>query len=183
MSSVHALSAWDLSNLCSKPQTTHQTLTDKWMVVWTFDCVHVEPRDTHCLPENDWSDGYWQVIIRSWHCQWLVNVNIVMIPARWKKMSLIVNGVSHVCFPKGKMLFWLLLFSISPSSYNHKKRKESAERMFPPRGGTGRHPSDLFPSLLTGTTRASWNAGGSQRVDLASKISQVLWALDQNFTI
>ena len=54
------------------------------------------------------------------------------------------------------MFFWLLLwlFSMFPSLYSHKKRKDSAERMMLPRGRKGRHPSDLFPSFLTGTTNS-----------------------------
>lgn len=146
---------WEPPGLCFKSQTVHQALVDKWTEVWTFDCVHVEPRDSHCSPENDWQDGSWQVIIRFWCCWRLVSVNIVLIPARWKKMSLIVNGVSHVCLPKGKCSFGCCCCAqFFPHFTATEKREDLAERMTLPRGGVERHPSDFFPSFLTGTTKS-----------------------------
>lgn len=99
---AYALSVWDPPDLGSESQNAHQAIVEKWVLV---GCVHVKTRDTHSLAENDWRDGKWQVIIRFWRRCRLVNVNIVLIPARWKKMSLIVNGVSHVCLPKGRCSF------------------------------------------------------------------------------
>lgn len=83
-------------------------------------------------------------------------MNIVLIPGRWKKMSLSVNGVSHICLALRKMLFgccYCSQFSPYFTAMKEKKKKRSAERMIPPRGGMGRQLSDLVPSFSTGTTK------------------------------
>lgn len=73
-------------------------------------------------------------------------------------MSLIVNGVSHVCLPKGKCSFGCYCCcccaQFSPHFTAIEKREDSAERLVLPREGAERHPSDFFPSFLTRTTKS-----------------------------
>lgn len=62
----------------------------------------------------------------------------------------------YICLKENALLmvFWWSFFSMFPSFYSHKKRKDSAEEMILPRDGMRRHPSDLFPSFLIGTTKS-----------------------------
>lgn len=71
------------------------------------------------------------------------------LPTRWKKMSLIVNGVSHACLPKGKCSFGRC--SQYPPHFTAIKKEEEEE--IQQEGGLylgmkwGKHSrsSNLFP--------------------------------------
>lgn len=144
----------------------------------------MEPRDTHCLPENDWSDENWQVIIRFWSCRRLVNVNIVSILARWKEMSVIVNGVSHIHLPKGRCCFHgccCSQFSLHFTAIKKKERSQQKGWFYP--GVKQEHVLLIYFLLSWLEPKASRNAGVSQRRHPTSEKSPVLWALDQNFRI
>lgn len=103
---------------------------DAPLITWEMtDCVQVEL--TRHLPENDWNDGKWQDILRLWLRRWLANMNIVLIPARRKKMSLSVNGVSHIRSPWGKRSFGCCYCSqFSPYFIAIKREKISKKGWF-----------------------------------------------------
>lgn len=94
-------------------------------------------------------------------------------------MSLIVNGVSHTCSPKGKCSFGCCYCS-QFSPYFTAIKKRSAERMISPRGGMARQSSDSVPSFVYQTVVKTLSV---QRWWPGAESSRVHGAVDENLRI
>lgn len=133
--------AWPLLWATEDPVSTYREMIE---VLQTSDCAQVgladnsHPKMTGRMESDKTStacgavDDWW-----TWILRW----------SPWDggrcHLSLMECHVSHVCSPKGKCSFGCCYCSQFSPYFTAIKKKRSAERMIPPRGGMGRQPSDL----------------------------------------